>query len=163
MDRPNTLLGVVVLPLAYLRHHIWRTCARLKDVPGPFWARFTNLQRVLWVETGRSHEIYQNIHEHHDFVRIGPNMVSISDPAAVPDVYPMRPGFSKVGLYLPHRRIRSDSSRHANRHLQPSRAPSLAEQTPQRIHHSRAKRPSLPVLSRMDRVKGGAVSRCIRQ
>jgi hypothetical protein len=27
-------------------------------------------------------------------------MVSISDPAAIPDVYPMRPGFPKVGNYL---------------------------------------------------------------
>jgi len=101
MDRPSTLLAVVLLPLACLTYHIWRTYARLKDVPGPFWARFTNLQRVLWVKTGRSHEIYQSIHEHEEFVRIGPNMVSISDPAAIPDVYPMRPGFPKVGIYLP--------------------------------------------------------------
>jgi hypothetical protein len=101
IDRPSTLLAVVLLPLIYLSYHIWCTYARLKDVPGPFWARFTNLQRVLWVKTGRSHEIYQTIHEHEDFVRVGPNMVSISDPAAIPDVYPMRPGFPKVGIYLP--------------------------------------------------------------
>jgi hypothetical protein len=100
MGRPSTLLGVALLPLAYLIYHVWRTYARLKDVPGPFWAKFTNLQRVLWVKTGRSHEIYQSIHEHEDFVRVGPNMVSISNPAAIPDVYPMRPGFPKVGSYL---------------------------------------------------------------
>lgn len=97
MDRPSTLIVGTVLLLAYFCYHIFRTYSRLSDVSGPFWAKFTNLQRVLWVKTGRSHEIYQNIHgEYGDFVRIGPNAVSISDPAAIPAVYPMRPGFLKV-------------------------------------------------------------------
>jgi hypothetical protein len=101
IDRPSTLLGAVVLLLGYLCYYIYRTYSRLKDVPGPFWAKYTNLQRVLWVKTGRSQDIYQYLHQvYHDFVRIGPNMVSISDPAAIPDVYPMRPGFPKVGICL---------------------------------------------------------------
>ena len=101
MDRPGAFVSLIVLLVASLCYHVFRTYSRLKHIPGPFWAKFTNLQRVLWVKTGRSQEIYQKIHEkYQDFVRTGPNMVSISDPAAIPAVYPMRPGFLKVGFCL---------------------------------------------------------------
>ena len=69
-------------------------------MPGPFWAKFTDLQRVLIVKTGRSHEIHQKAHEiYGDLVRLGPNMVSVSDPNAIPVLYPMRPGFPKVCIW----------------------------------------------------------------
>lgn len=96
-----TPLAASVLILSYLCYRIFRTYWKLKYVPGPFWARITNLQRILWVKSGKSHEIYQTIHEKYgDFVRIGPDAVSISDPAAISTLYPMRPGFPKVGFCL---------------------------------------------------------------
>lgn len=74
-----------------------RTYWKLRHIPGPFWARVTNLQRVSWVRSRRAHEIHMKLHiKHGDCVRFGPNMVSISDPAAIATVYPMRPGFQKV-------------------------------------------------------------------
>ncbi|KAM0804923.1 cytochrome P450 [Usnea florida] len=80
--------------------YLWSTYRRLKDVPGPFWARITDLQRMFVVKTGRSHEIHQKAHDKYgDMVRLGPNMVSVSDPNTIPAVYPMRPGFPKSKFY----------------------------------------------------------------
>ena len=72
---------------------------RLRQVPGPFLAAWTNLPRVSWVFSKRAHEIHIGLHEKYgDLVRFGPNMVSVSDPREIPTLYPMRPGFVKVGM-----------------------------------------------------------------
>ena len=97
----STSLLVIETVVVYLFYHAFRSYWKLKDVPGPFWAKFTNLQRVKWVKTKRSHDIFQTVHKTYGTsVRVGPNMVSIADPAAIPIVYPMRPGFPKVGLSM---------------------------------------------------------------
>ena len=97
MYTAGTTIAILSLLLAYLCYHILRTYTRLRHVPGPFWARITNLQRISWVRTRRAHEIHTELHEHYgDCVRFGPNMVSIADPAAISTIYPMRPGFPKV-------------------------------------------------------------------
>jgi hypothetical protein len=97
MDRLSTPVVALISLLIAICSQVFRTYARLKHVPGPFWAKFTNWQRVLWVKSMRSQDIYASIHEKYgEFVRIGPNAVSISDPAAIPEVYPMRAGFPKV-------------------------------------------------------------------
>lgn len=99
---PSAPVSILGLLLAYLCYHILRTYWRHKKIPGPFWARFTNLQRVRWVLSGRAHEVHQDLHaQYGDCVQFGPNMVSISDPAAIALVYPMRPGFPKVRSALP--------------------------------------------------------------
>jgi hypothetical protein len=73
---------------------------RLRHIPGPFWTKFTDLQRVLWVRTQRAHEIHQAAHEEYgDVVTFGPNMVSLADPAWIKQIYPMRPGFPKGEFY----------------------------------------------------------------
>ena len=78
--------------------HLFRVYWQLRHIPGPFWAKFTNLQRVAWVRTGRAHEIHQAVHDKYgEVVRFGPNMISLSNPAWIPTVYPIRPGFPKVG------------------------------------------------------------------
>jgi hypothetical protein len=89
-----TVFGVVVTCLLAAS---FRVSWRLKHIRGPFYARFTNLQRVWWVKTGCAHEIHQRVHRQYgDVARFGPNMVSVADPAAIPTVYPTRPGFPKV-------------------------------------------------------------------
>lgn len=95
---PSSYLAIIALIL--LGFQLLRTWWRLKSIPGPFWAKITNFQRVFWVRTGRAHEIHMEMHEKYgDFVRFGPNMISIGDPAAIPTVYPMRPGFPKSNFY----------------------------------------------------------------
>lgn len=76
---------------------LFRTRWRLRHIPGPLLASFTNFQRMYWVTTKRAHVILQNAHEKYgQVVRIGPNMVSISNPEAIPTVYTTKPGFPKV-------------------------------------------------------------------
>lgn len=77
-----------------------RVYRRLRHIPGPFWAKFTDLQRVLWVQTQRAHEIHQAAHEKYgDVVRFGPNMVSLADPDWIETLYSMRRGFPKVSIH----------------------------------------------------------------
>ncbi|KAK4140133.1 cytochrome P450 [Dichotomopilus funicola] len=91
-------LGLGLLCWAFL--HQFRVYYRLRHFPGPFFARFTNLQRVFWVQTARSHEIHTQMHNRYgDFVRMGPNMISISDANLIPAVYPIRPGVPKGNFY----------------------------------------------------------------
>lgn len=79
--------------------HLFRVYLRLKHVPGPIWTKLTNVQRVLWVKTGRAHEIHQAMHDKYgEVVQFGPNMVSLANPAWIPTVYPIRPGFPKARI-----------------------------------------------------------------
>lgn len=82
--------------LAFLVHYVW-VWYRSKHIPGPFLASITNLQRVWWVKTGCPQLYHQALHARYGAVlRIGPNMMSFSNPEDIPTVYPIRPGFPKV-------------------------------------------------------------------
>jgi len=77
--------------------HLFRVYWRLRHIPGPLLAKFTNVQRVFWVKTRRAHEIHHAVHQKYgDVAQFGPNMVSLADPAWIPTVYPIRPGFPKA-------------------------------------------------------------------
>lgn len=70
---------------------------RLRHIPGPFLPSFSDYFRVKWVQSSKAHFVHQELHSKYgDVVRMGPNMVSIGDPEAVPSLYPMRRGFLKV-------------------------------------------------------------------
>lgn len=70
---------------------------RLRDVPGPSIAAWTNLPRLSWVLSNRAHEIHLQLHRQYGkIVRFGPNMVSISDPAEISVIYGFNPIFQKV-------------------------------------------------------------------
>lgn len=74
--------------------HSW---ARLRHIPGPFLAKFTNLSRMWWVYNRRAHEIHINLHRKYGrLVRMGPNMVSVSDPNEVQNIYRMKGVLQKV-------------------------------------------------------------------
>ena len=91
---PYSLLVLVGLAGVF---HLASVYWRLRHIPGPFWAKFTNLQRIFWVKSERAHEIHQVAHARYgDVVTFGPNMVSLADPAWIKTIYPMRPGFPKV-------------------------------------------------------------------
>jgi hypothetical protein len=92
----QAILGVVASGLVF---YLFRVYWRLRHIPGPFWAKFSDVQRVLWVTTRNAHVFHQRAHERYgDAVRFGPNMVSLADPAWIPTVYPIRPGFPKASL-----------------------------------------------------------------
>jgi len=69
----------------------------LRDVPGPFAARFSGWYRFSLVCTGRAPLEYKKVHEKYGpVVRVGPNHVSISDPAVIPQIYGISSNYIKV-------------------------------------------------------------------
>ncbi|KAL4768502.1 cytochrome P450 [Aspergillus nidulans var. acristatus] len=91
-------LLVVVLSIATL--HLATVYWRFRHLPGSLLCKFTNLPRVSWVKTKRAHEIHQEMHDKYgEVVQFGPNMVSVSNPAWIPTLYPIRPGFPKGDFY----------------------------------------------------------------
>ena len=87
-----TLLLVVGLQLA-------RTYLKLRSVPGPLLASITNLPRLYWTWTRKPFEKHLSLHKKYGkLVRMGPNMVSISDPGAIPTIYGFNYDFQKVSI-----------------------------------------------------------------
>ena len=112
----NSLPGgvglVIGATVAAVVVYLFRTWWSLRHIPGPFLASITNLQRVWWVKTGKAYLHYQAVHaKYGDIVRMGPNMVSIANPEAIPTVYPIRPGFTKVRLQTPKDCLRRSRTR----------------------------------------------------
>ncbi|CAO1615093.1 unnamed protein product [Sympodiomycopsis kandeliae] len=85
------VLGVVI---GYLRR------PALLDIPGPFWAKVTDLWLVRAAMGGHKFEIVHEAHEKYGkFVRIAPNHVSIADHKALQSVYGHSTGTLKSELY----------------------------------------------------------------
>lgn len=69
----------------------------LRQLPGPIGARFSGLYRFSMVLTGKAPLEYRKLHQQYGpIVRVGPNHVSISDPAAIPQMYGIGSNFLKV-------------------------------------------------------------------
>nr|API82663.1 putative P450 monooxygenase and putative metallo-beta-lactamase superfamily II [Penicillium roqueforti] len=114
MDYLIIIRITAVAVVLYLTRYVCCLYLHLQDVPGPLFAKFTNLQRVWWVKSGRAHEYHRRMHAvYGPAVRFGPNMVSISDPRTIPAIYPSRPGFPKMPAVFNsqdedlHKRLRS--------------------------------------------------------
>ena len=82
---------------------------RLGHVPGPFFASLTNIPRAWWVWTRNAHEIHLRLHRKYGpLVRMGPNMVSITNPADVSIVYNFEGRFKKANVLKFHSRSPAD-------------------------------------------------------
>lgn len=93
----STPLVAVLLLLIGAVSYTYCKNGDLGHIPGPFLGRFTNLLRVSWVRSFRSHQTYYDLHKRHgDLVLVGPNTVSVSDPNAISIVYPVRKGVAKA-------------------------------------------------------------------
>ena len=69
----------------------------LRELPGPFLARFSGLYRLSLVYGGQAPYQYRRLHQKFGpIVRVGPNHVSVSDPAAVPQIYGVGTNYRKV-------------------------------------------------------------------
>jgi hypothetical protein len=89
----------MLLPLIALALLAWivRSYLSLRHIPGPFFASLTNLPRLLWVLKNKAHDVHIDLHRKYgDLVRIGPNVVSIADPAEIPRIYDYSGRFPKV-------------------------------------------------------------------
>ncbi|RMD44711.1 hypothetical protein DV735_g331, partial [Chaetothyriales sp. CBS 134920] len=72
----------------------------LSKYPGPLLARFTNLWR-FWITWNRRPDVHHlALHQKHgNVVRLGPNVLSFSSPAAMKTIYGLNKGMTKSGFY----------------------------------------------------------------
>ncbi|KAE8336010.1 hypothetical protein BDV24DRAFT_178893 [Aspergillus arachidicola] len=93
--------ALYILPfisLIYIGHLYFHN--GLNRYPGPFLAKFTDLWRFLDVWGRQPHETHIALHRKHgDVVRIGPNTLSFSSPAATKVIYGLNKGFTKSEFY----------------------------------------------------------------
>lgn len=69
----------------------------LRDFPGPVLARLTNLWRFLDVFHGRPDKTQLELHRKYgSAVRVGPNVISLSDPSLISKVYTTKGAWKKV-------------------------------------------------------------------
>lgn len=135
---PSVSVALAVSLSLYVCYDIFSTYWRLRDIPGPFLAKFTDFQRMFWVKTMRAQEIHLEAHEKYgDCVRFGPNTVSLSDPAMIPILYPMRRGFPKVFPCNLHSEPRNEADGISEFVLQRNYALRKRWRLSRSFHHSR--------------------------
>lgn len=97
----TTLLTILPCVLAItLASSLVRSYYRLRHIPGPFIPSLTNWWSTINIWTGYEYKVFiQDLHSKYgSVVRWGPNRVSFSQPAAIPDIYGINHPFPKVLL-----------------------------------------------------------------
>lgn len=99
MDLTSIFWAALGVVLALRLKVIWRTCiSNLRNIPGPFSARFSRLWYFNRVYQGKFH--FENIELHNKYgpvVRLAPNLYSISEPDKT--VYGIKSAFTKSDWY----------------------------------------------------------------
>ncbi|EWC46032.1 hypothetical protein DRE_04825 [Drechslerella stenobrocha 248] len=101
------LLGrLAILASALLVGVLIRNRLRLRRIPGPFWAGYTNLWRVYYVKRGDAQNTYMKVHKKYGkVVRVGPSAVSVSGLDAIHTIYNVQDKFPKSQFYTPQQFI----------------------------------------------------------
>jgi hypothetical protein len=87
-----SLFWIAVRVRRLLRHD-------LRDLPGPFLAKFSGLYRLFMVGGGNAPAGYRKLHQQYGpIVRVGPNHVAVSDPSTIPVIYGLGSKFMKVRI-----------------------------------------------------------------
>ncbi|CAG8128118.1 unnamed protein product [Penicillium salamii] len=93
----NVYTVYVLLGAIFVRVLANRYKRGLRDIPGPALARYSRLWKLYSVWKGDHHHVEIDLHRKHgSLVRIGPNHISVSDPAAIPIIYGLNKGFTKA-------------------------------------------------------------------
>ncbi|KEF54719.1 uncharacterized protein A1O9_09161 [Exophiala aquamarina CBS 119918] len=72
----------------------------IASIPGPFFAAYTDIWRFVIVWRRRPERTHVKLHEKlGPLVRLGPNSVSVSDPAAIKTIYGLASGYVKSSFY----------------------------------------------------------------
>ncbi|OQV00515.1 hypothetical protein CLAIMM_05998 [Cladophialophora immunda] len=92
---------IIYLVLAYIAYEITRSIrSPLRDVPGPWSARFTRLWLLRQVYNGQMHQTGIDLHRQlGPIVRLAPNEYSIDDPDSVQLIYGSKGKFCKGPWY----------------------------------------------------------------
>jgi hypothetical protein len=97
-ESPTGAVAAVLLVVVY---SFWILASAFKPsligVPGPITAKFSRLYLFYHAIKGDFNTLYRKLHDKHgSIVRVGPNKISISDPAAIPTIYGISSRFTKV-------------------------------------------------------------------
>jgi len=98
----SILLSLVAIPLIPIIYWFLKATFKayqpgLRQVPGPWLAKFSGLWRLYFVFDGNGHESYRTLHKKYGaIVRTAPNVVDISDPSAIATIYSISSKFIKV-------------------------------------------------------------------
>lgn len=94
----------------------------LRQYPGPFLARITQFYHVWNSRHFSTHLYLQQLHEKYgDYVRVGPNMLSIADPAVVPVIHSQTSKFTKSEWYTVGQSIGLSSMHQLTDHVEHDR------------------------------------------
>lgn len=94
---PISLLSGLLFFLIYNKYY-----HGLHIYPGPRLAAYTNWWRFYDAAQRSSQVTMINLHKKHgDVVRLGPNVLSFADPAAVKEIYGLNKGYTKVCKIVP--------------------------------------------------------------
>ncbi|KAJ5424678.1 Cytochrome P450 E-class group I [Penicillium cf. griseofulvum] len=99
MEFPNLMLyaAYIILAAIFLRLVANRCKRGLENIPGPTIAKYSSLWKLYNVWKGNHHQTALDLHcKHGSLVRIGPNHISVGDPSAIPIIYGLNKGFTKV-------------------------------------------------------------------
>jgi hypothetical protein len=67
------------------------------SIPGPLLAKITNIWRFIDVANGRAEVTLWNLHQKHgDYVRLGPNVISVRNLDVLKTIYGINKGYKKV-------------------------------------------------------------------
>jgi benzoate 4-monooxygenase len=93
------LLSPYTIPIAIVLFFLipyFTSNTALKDLPGPFAAKFTNLWLLLQARQGKRYKTVDEAHKKYGkLVRIQPNHVSVADDGAINTIYGHGNGFLK--------------------------------------------------------------------
>jgi hypothetical protein len=91
------LLGTSLVALVVIR--LVSNYLRLRSIPGPFLAKFTDLWRSRAQNSRGFGDRMVHLHSKYGpLVRTGPNFISVSDPSAIPTIYGNKPVWRKVSM-----------------------------------------------------------------
>ncbi|KAA8907976.1 cytochrome P450 [Sphaerosporella brunnea] len=77
-----------------------RVLSPYAGVPGPFWASLTRFWYLNRINAQDMHRYTKMLHKQYGpLVRIAPNEVSVSDPAAMKQIYAVNAGYTKTDFY----------------------------------------------------------------
>ncbi|POS82623.1 hypothetical protein EPUL_006134, partial [Erysiphe pulchra] len=131
MDLAFYISALLIFLLLYYVVPFLALNSSLKDIPGPFLARFSHLWLLLQARLGRRYQTIDAAHKKYGkLVRIQPNHISIADDSAILPVYGHSNGLLKSEFYTAFVFLR----------------PNLFN-TRDRDEHSRKRRPLLPIHS----------------
>lgn len=91
--------SIIILLVILLTLHLaaQKYLKGLNKYPGPFAASLTDNWRLFDVWKRNTHITYRRLHERYgDIVRVAPNVLSFGDPKAIPDIYGLNKGYTKV-------------------------------------------------------------------